>query len=69
MAINQETQNANGVHLCSSARPGPLCYSQMPTSNAIDHARIDARNSATLAILTAVTCVAAFLVVYGGWGL
>jgi hypothetical protein len=47
MAINQETQNANGVH----------------------HARIDARNSATLAILTGVTCVAAFLVVYGGWGL
>jgi hypothetical protein len=30
--------------------------------------RIDSESNAVLVLLSAVTCAAAFLVVYGGWG-
>lgn len=50
------------------ARSAPRCYSRQATSDVIHQARTDTQSNAVLA-LSVVTFVAAFLVVYGGWGL
>lgn len=46
----------------------PLCYSREAADN-IDQARMDEQSSGVLVALSVVTCAAAFVVVYAGWGL
>ena len=50
-------------------RTAPICYSRQPTSVTGDEPSVDERSNAVVAVLSAVTCAATFLVVYGGWGL
>ena len=68
MPANQHMPDSNSEHLHVRARSAPLCYSRQATSDVIHQARIDTQSSAVLAVLSVVTCAAAFLVVYGGWG-
>jgi hypothetical protein len=69
MSINQGLPFGNGAHQCSNGRASPLCYSRMATSDAIDRARVDAHNGATLTVQSGVAYAVSFVVVYGGWGL
>ena len=57
------------VQVCNPTPPIPRCYARKPKSKAIDQVRIDAYNNATLMVLSVITGVAAFVVVYGGCGL
>lgn len=47
-------------------RPAPRCYSRRPMSNVIRQSRVGTENNAVLVALSIITCVVAFLVVYGG---
>jgi hypothetical protein len=47
------------------ARKAPLCYSRQAKSQAIEQARVDAQFSVALIMLSLLTCVAAFMAVYG----
>ena len=67
MPANQHISQRTFEHLRVRARTPPLCYSRQPTSDGIDKARIDAQSSTVLMVLSVATCVATFLVVYGGW--
>ena len=67
MPASQHIPDRNSQHLHVRARSAPLCYSRQATSDVIHQARIDTQSNAVLA-LSVVTFVAAFLVVYGGWG-
>jgi hypothetical protein len=50
------------------SRPGPFCYSRERMADRAE-ARVEAEGgSALTAVLSVVTCVALFVVVYGGWG-
>jgi len=64
---NQPNSQRSFEHLRVRARTAPLCYSRQPTADGIDKARIDAQSSTVLMVLSVATCVATFLVVYGGW--
>jgi hypothetical protein len=68
MPADQHMPDKTFEHLRVRPRTAPLCYSRQPTSDGIDQARIDAQDSTVLTVLSAVTCAATFLVVYGGWG-
>ena len=48
-------------------RPAPRCYTQRATSKAISETPGDADSNAVVITLSMITCVAAFLVVYGSW--
>ena len=50
-------------------RKAPLCYSRDATSLDTQQARVDAQSKAAVVVLGVVTCVAAFLVASGGWGI
>ena len=52
-----------GVH----TRPGPRCYSRPGMSQAISESRVDTESNAILIGLSVITCIAAFILVYGGW--
>jgi hypothetical protein len=51
------------------ARRAPLCYSRQTPRDKVDQTRIDTESSALIAVYSVVSCAAAFLVVYGGWGM
>lgn len=64
-----DQQAEHGLHPSRiRVRKAPLCYSRAATAVDSQQARIDAQSNAALVMLGAVTCAAAFLVVYGGWG-
>lgn len=67
MPASQHIPDRNS-HMHVHARSAPRCYSRQATSDVIHQARTDTQSNAVLA-LSVVTFVAAFLVVYGGWGL
>ena len=64
---NQQISQRSFEDLRVRARTAPLCYSRQPTADGIHKARIDAQSSTVLMVLSVATCVATFLVVYGGW--
>ena len=68
MPANQHMPDRNSEHAHVRARPAPLCYARQATSDVSDQARIDTQSGTMLAVLSAVTSAAAFLLVYGGWG-
>jgi hypothetical protein len=72
MRANQAMPDVNFVNLEQSrghARRAPLCYSRQTPEDGVDQTRIDPE-SALIAVYSVATCAAAaFLVVYGGWGL
>jgi hypothetical protein len=48
-------------------RPIPRCYSRPGVSKVISESRVDMESHLVLIGLSVITCVAAFLVVSGGW--
>jgi hypothetical protein len=67
MPSDQHMPYKNFEHLRIRARTAPLCYSRPPTSDGTDQGCLDTQSNVVLAVLSAVTCAATFLVVYGGW--
>ncbi len=49
------------------SRPAPRCYSRQPFCQAIQPSREEADSGSIVIALSITTCVAAFLVVSGGW--
>jgi hypothetical protein len=54
-------------HRDAFRRPVPKCYSRPGIPNAISESGIDGEGNAILIGLSITTCVAAFVIVYGGW--
>jgi hypothetical protein len=48
-------------------RPVPKCYSRPGISKAVSEPQIDWGNNAILIALSIITCIAALVVVCGGW--
>ena len=64
MQPNEHMRDRNLEHLRVRSRPVPLCYSR----DGADQASTETESGTALsAVLSAVTCVALFVVVYGGW--
>jgi hypothetical protein len=57
------------VHAGPLSRLGPRCYSRQGEFQVIDQVRTNAAANAALVILSAITFIAAFALVYGGWGI
>jgi hypothetical protein len=55
-------------HRDNFRRPVPRCYSRSRMAKAISESRIDTESNVVLVGLSVVTCIATFVVVYGGWG-
>ncbi len=51
------------------ARRAPLCYLRQTARDEVDQTCINTESSALIAVYSVVSCAAAFLVVYGGWGM
>lgn len=58
--------------LAGSVRLGtnrvPLCCSRQTMSDETKQARIDSQSGGVLTALTVVSCAAAFVIAYAGWG-
>ena len=48
-------------------RPVPRCYVGRAPSKVVSRTHSDADGNAVIITLSIITCVAAFLLVYGGW--
>ncbi len=70
MRAGQAVADVNMEQSCAHARRTPRCYSRQAPRDGIDQADPVGESSTTLAVCGVMTCAAAaFLVVYGSWGL
>ncbi len=70
MRANQHMPDQNLKQSRGHARRAPLCYSRQAAGDEMNQARTDGESSVMIAVYGVMTCAAAaFLVVYGGWGL
>ena len=67
MPGNHYTSDRGLEHRDTFRRPAPRCYSRPGMSKAISESRMDRESNAILIGLSIVTCVTAFVIVYGGW--
>ena len=66
--LSDEWDSDRGVeHRDAFRRRGPRCYSRPGMSRAVSESLIDRESNVVLIGLSVITCVAAFMVVYGGW--
>jgi hypothetical protein len=67
MPGNHYTSDTGLEHRDTFRRPAPRCYSRPGMSKAISESGNDRESNAILIGLSITTCVAAFVIVYGGW--
>ena len=67
MPSNHYYSDRDVEHRDTFRRPVPKCYSRAGMSKAVSESRIDRESNAILIGLSVITCVATFVVVYGGW--
>jgi hypothetical protein len=66
MPIDEWDSDRGVEHRATFRRPVPRCYSRPGMSRAISES-FDRESNVVLIGLSVATCVATFLVVYGGW--
>ena len=67
MPRDQWSSDRGLEHRDTFRRAVPRCYSRPGMSKAISESRMDMESKAILIGLSIVTCVTAFVIVYGGW--